>query len=200
MGRSIQKAFPELKQLGEKDATRLMKAIIANELDHYGKEDLTEDAIANTGHGGIIHDKTIGFAQIKPDAIKEQAIAMDKEVEAGKREVNPLQRFEKMNDDQRAKELENPANAPLFVASNLAHNLHMLNNHKSELHVTPEALGYQYNPDCVYARSDTKHSDLMTRKEAENKHIDHNSALPTDAVLQKSEHAANIRKWLEKVY
>ena len=36
------KTFPELKQLPEKDATKLMKAIIANELDHYGPEDIAQ--------------------------------------------------------------------------------------------------------------------------------------------------------------
>ena len=49
------KAFPELRQLGRQDVTMLMKAIVANELDHYGKEDLAQDAIAKTGHGGGLH-------------------------------------------------------------------------------------------------------------------------------------------------
>lgn len=44
-------AFPELQQLGASGAKRLMKAIIANELEHYGKEDLVEDTAVNGGLG-----------------------------------------------------------------------------------------------------------------------------------------------------
>jgi len=194
------KAFPELKQLGEKDTTRLMKAIIANELDHYGKEDLAQDEIAKTGHGGdILHKYSVGFAQIKPDGLRTMAKELDGEVQAGKRVSNPLDRFAKMDKDQLANELANPANTPLFVAAHMAHDLHMLNNHTKDLDVTPVALGYEYNADRVYAKSDSKHEHLLNKKDAEAKHIPYNSALPTDAVLQKSEHAANIREWLKKV-
>ena len=122
----------------------------------------------------------------------------DKEVAEGKRSPNPLHRFEKMNDDQLAKELTNPANAPLFVAAHMAIDLHTLNRHKDELHVTLEALGFFFNADMVYAKSDEKHEHLLKRKEAEKEHIPYDPGLPTDTVLQRSEHAANIRKWLKK--
>jgi len=195
------KAFPELKQLGEKDATRLMKAIIANELDHYGPEDLAQDEMAKTGHGGlVVANRSLGFAQIKPEGVRKMAKEFDKEIAEGRRSANPLLRFEKMNDDQLAKELANPANTPLFVAAHMAIDLQTLNRHNSEVAVNPQALGYWYNADMVYAKSDTKHEHLMTRKNAESKHIPYVPALPTDEVVYKSEHAANIAKWLEKVH
>lgn len=194
------KSFPELKQLGGKDATRLMKAIIANELDHYDPLDLGEDAAAKTGHGGALHDKSIGFAQITPDGLRDMAKQFDAQVERGERTSNPLAKFEKLNSDQLAQALANPANAPLFVAAHMSLDLKTLNRHKGELHVTPESLGYQYNADRVYATSDTKHEHLMTKEEAKAKHIPSNPAWPTDYVLQHSEHAANIRKWLQKVH
>jgi hypothetical protein len=173
------KAFPELKQLGE--------------------EDLGQDAIAKTGHGGSLHGKTFGYGQISPDGVKDMARQLDKEVQSHQRTSNPLAKFEKMNNDQLAQELANPANTPLFVAAHVALDLQTLNRHSKELHVTPEALGFFYNADMVYAKSDKHHEHLLTKKEAQAKNVLYDPALPTDAVLQKSEHAANIRKWLEKV-
>lgn len=193
------KAFPELKQLGEKDATRLMKAITANELEHYDPLDLGEDAAAKTGHGGGLHGKTIGYGQISPDGFRDIARQLDKEVQSHQRTSNPLAKFEKMNNDQLAQELVNPANTPLFVAAHVALDLHTLNRHKNELPVTPESLGYFYNADMAYAKSDKHHEHLLTKKEAQAKNIPYDPALPTDDVLHRSEHAANIRKWLEKV-
>ncbi len=76
------KAFPELKQLGEKDATKLMKAIIANELDHFGPEDLGQDTGAASGHGGSLHKYSLGFAQISPDGLRDMAKQFDAEVRA----------------------------------------------------------------------------------------------------------------------
>ncbi len=191
-------AFPSLKQLGAKDATRLMKAIIANELDHYGGEDITQDAIAKTGHGGSLHGQSIGFGQITPDGVRDMARQFDKAVENHLLTFNPLARFEKMNDDRLAQELAKPANALLFVAAHLALDLQTLSHHSSEVRVTPEALGYFYNADMTYAKSDKHHLHLLTKKEAKAKHIAYDLALPTVTVLQNSEHAANIRKWLEK--
>ncbi|MBS1955744.1 MAG: hypothetical protein JST89_16290 [Cyanobacteria bacterium SZAS-4] len=192
-------AFPELKQLGEKTAVMLMKAIIANELDHYGGEDVTQDAVASTGHGGGLHGRSIGYGQISPDGVRNMAKQFDWEVAHHQRAVNPLAKYEKMNDDKLAQELANPANTPLFVAAHIALDLKNLNRHARELQVTPAALGYWYNADMVYAKLDKKHEHLMTKKEAKAKHIQYDPALPTDIVLQKSEHAANIRKWLEQV-
>ncbi|HEY9785743.1 MAG TPA: hypothetical protein V6D17_10100 [Candidatus Obscuribacterales bacterium] len=105
-----------------------------------------------------------------------------------------------MNNDQLAQALANPVNTPLFVAAHMALDLHTLNRHKNEVHVTAEALGYFYNADRVYARSDTKHEHLLTKEEAKSKNIPSNPAWPTEYVLQHSEHAGNIRKWLEKVH
>ncbi|HMY52690.1 MAG TPA: hypothetical protein PL112_18080 [Candidatus Obscuribacter sp.] len=195
------KAFPELKQLGQKDSIRLMKAIIANELDHYGPEDVTQDEVAKTGHGGgIVGTQSIGFAQIRPDGVRNMSRAFSHELAEGKRTSNPLQRFEKMNNDQLTKELTNPSNAPLFVAAHLARDLQILNRHKNELSVSPEGLGYWYNADRAYAKTDTKHEHLLVRKKADSAGVPNVPALPTEEVLKQSEHAANIRKWLGKIH
>lgn len=186
--------------LGQQDAIRLMKAIVANELNHYGQKDLAEDAIAMAGHGSLIHDRTIGFGQIKPDGVKDMSRQLDRELKSHERTSNPLARFEYLNDARVAQELVKPVNTPLFVAAHIAIDLKTLNRHKNELHVSLEALGYFYNADLGYARSDKYREQLMTRKEANAKKISFNPSLPTDTILQRSEHAANIRKWLKKIY
>lgn len=151
------KAFPELKQIGEKDSVRLMKAIIANELDHYGPADVAQDEIAKTGHGGqLVGNRSLGYPQIEPVGLRNMSKSFSQEVAEHKRDSNPLQRFEKMNDDRLAQELTNPSNAPLFVAAHMARDLHTLNNHKNELSVTVQALGYWYNADVAVAQNDRR--------------------------------------------
>lgn len=192
------KTFPQLKQLGEKDATRLMKAITANELEHFGPEDVGQDAGAGSGHGGALHKYSLGFAQISPDGLRDMARQFDAQVTKHHLGSNPLAAFEKLNNDELAKALVNPANVPLFVAAHVALDLQTLNRHKNEVTVNLEALGYFYNADMVYAATDTKHEHLMSKKDAQAKHIAFNPSLPTDEALKKSEHAANIRRWLGK--
>lgn len=93
-----------------------------------------------------------------------------------------------------------PANAPLFVAAHIAIDLQTLNRHKNELHVTAVALGYWYNADMGYAATDRKHEHIMTKKDAQDNGMPFYPSLPTDEALKKSEHAANIKKWFEKVH
>lgn len=124
----------------------------------------------------------------------------DAEVRAHNMASNPLARFEKMNNDELAKALVNPANAPLFVAAHIAIDLQTLNRHKNELHVTAVALGYWYNADMGHAATDRKHEHIMTKKDAQDNGMPFYPSLPTDEALKKSEHAANIKKWFEKVH
>lgn len=193
-------AFPELAQLGEKNATKLMKAIIANELEHYDPLDLGEDAAAKTGHGGAFHSRSVGFAQITADGIRDMARQLDAQLEHHERAANPLERFKNLNNDQLTKALVNPANAPLLIAAHIALDLKTLNRHQNEFAATPETLGYFYNADRAYAKSDKAHAHLLTKEEAQAKQIPNDIAWPTEYVLQHSEHAANIRRWLEKVH
>ena len=194
------RAFPELRQIGEKNSIKLMKAIIANELDHYGPEDLAQDEIAKTGHGGqLVGNRSLGYPQIEPAGIRNMSKAFSQEMAEQKRHSNPLQPFDRMNSDQLAQELTNPANAPLFVAAHMARDLQTLNNHKNELDVDLQALGYLYNADVVYAQNDSKHEHPISKKESQKKHIPAVAALPTQAILSRSEHATNLKNWLGKV-
>jgi len=194
------KAFPELKQIGEKDSIRLMKAIIANELEHYDPADLAQDALSKTGHaGGALKDRSIGFAQISPNGVRDMSRQLEAQVQRHERTSNPLAKFDKATRDELAEVLAKPENTPLFVAAHLSLDLKTLNRHKNEVEVTPEALGYIYNADRVYAKSDEHHEHLLTKSEARKKQIPNDTAWPTKLVLQQSEHAANIRRWLKKV-
>lgn len=78
------KSFPELAQLGERDTKRLIKAIIANELEHYAPSDLGQDMIAKTGHGGAMHNNSLGFSQIAPDGIKNMTQKNGRTIDKGR--------------------------------------------------------------------------------------------------------------------
>lgn len=199
------KAFPDLKKIGglsEEQSTRLMKAIVGNELTFYGPEDKAQDAICAAGQGRFIMGKTVGFAQIAPEGVRKVSAEFDEEVKKGSRSVNPLAKLAALSDDELAKAMLKPENVPVLVAANIAHNLKMFANHANEVEINPLTLGYQFNPDCVYAKTDTKHSKILSTKEAGKMGLgddDTVTALPSKNVLAKSEHAHNIAKWLKKL-
>ncbi|HEY9869859.1 MAG TPA: hypothetical protein V6D08_11890, partial [Candidatus Obscuribacterales bacterium] len=177
------KAFPELQsvaKLDQQDATRLMKAIVANELDHYGPEDTLEDKAAKAGQSWLIHNRTLGFSQQSPDGLRNMAQILEQDMKAGKRENNPLSQYLHMTDQQLATALEDPKQAPLFVAANLASNARMYERHNYPLNEL--TLGYGFNPDLPDRTGKLQH-DL----------------LPSPEQLAKSQHAENIVKWLKKI-
>lgn len=196
------KAFPDLKKdgaLSEDETVRLMKAIVGNELTFYGPEDKAQDAICDAGQGRFIMGKTVGFAQIAPEGVRKVSAEFDAEVKNGKRNANPLAKLAALSDDELAKAMLKPENVPLLVAANISHNLEMFKRHPNEVEINPLTLGYHYNPDCVYATSDAGHKNVLTKKEADRMGIDTVTALPSAKVLEKSEHAHNIEKWLKKL-
>lgn len=177
------KAFPELESIAKLDqhsAARLMKAITANELDHYGPEDTLEDKAATMGQAWVIHNRTLGFSQQSPDGVRNMAQVLDQDMKAGKRENNPLSQYLHMTDQQLATALEDPKQAPLFVAANLASNARMYERHNYP--VSEQTLGYGFNPDMPDRTGKLQH-DL----------------LPSPEQLAKSQHAENISKWLKKI-
>ncbi|MGH2506319.1 MAG: hypothetical protein ACRDHZ_02735 [Ktedonobacteraceae bacterium] len=154
--------FPELKEaeLSEKQGVTLMKAIIANEVEHYGPEDLTQDVAARAGFK-IDPKYTIGVAQLSTKAVA----ANEKEF------PTQLGRF----NGHETQALLEPTTAPVLVAATLAHYTKQFE--KYNYPITPESLGYAYNPDL---KTESGHKDIM----------------PTKEKMQGSEHAANIRRWL----
>lgn len=196
------KAYPDLKEIGglsEAQSTKLMKAIIGNELTFYGPEDKAQDAICEAGQGSAIHGQTVGFAQIAPDGVRNLSAEFDNEVKAGIRTSNPLRELAGLPDNDLAKAMIKPENLPILVGAVLSHNVQMFNRHKGEVEINPLTLGYSYNPDRVYAKSDKDQEHLLTKKEAVKKGIPYDPALPNKEVLSVSDHAHNIAKWLQKL-
>ncbi|MBZ0185778.1 MAG: hypothetical protein K8F91_05945, partial [Candidatus Obscuribacterales bacterium] len=196
------KAYPDLKEIGrlpEAQSIKLMKAIIGNELTFYGPEDKAQDAICEAGQGSAINGQTVGFAQIALDGVRNLSAEFNNEVKTGIRTSNPLRKLAGLPDNDLAKAMLKPENLPILVGAVLSHNVQMFNRHKSEVEIDPLTLGYSYNPDRVFAKSDKDHEHLLTKKEAEKKGISYDPALPTKEVLTVSEHARNIANWLQKL-
>ncbi len=196
------RAYPDLQKIGglsESQSKILMKAIVGNELTFYGPEDKAQDAVCEAGQGHIFHGKTVGFAQIAPDGVRKLSTEFDKEIKDGTRTDNPLRKLAGLTDDELAKAMLKSENIPVLVGAVISHNVRMFDRHKNEVDTNPLTLGYGYNPDHVFAKSDHEHKHLMTKKEAEKKSIPYDPALPTKHVLSVSEHAHNIAKWLQKL-
>ncbi len=178
-------AFPELQLIGklsEQNATQLMKAIIANELDHYDWRDRLADSVAGAAHGyGKTGEVTIGYSQISVKGVQDLAKDFQKEVDKGDRSSNPLAKYLKMSNEKILESLSNPQELPLLVAANLAHNVGMYN--RNHYPINEQTLGYGFNPD------------LPPQKPKEGHEL-----LPPKERLDKSPHAHNISVWLQKIH
>ncbi|MBU6454090.1 MAG: hypothetical protein KGS72_20085 [Cyanobacteria bacterium REEB67] len=177
---SAYKAFPELQAIGKLDeqaTTRLVKAIIANELEHYDVADRVQDYLATTA-ADTVSKRTIGFPQMSAIGIKGLAQELERQVAKGERTSNPLSEYAHVQISEVSKALEDPQNAPLFVAANIAHNVRMYEQNKYP--ITLMTLGYGFNPDLPDSSGKNNHD-----------------MLPAD--LSKSTHAKNIEKWLKKL-
>lgn len=138
--------FPELKEAGlsEKQGIRLMKAIVLNELEHLNLIDVGQDALANLGLA--LQDKTIGFTQLSPKAVKERESEFPGLFGAFK--------------NKEVQSLENPQKAPELVAATLAHYVKQFA--KYGYPINEETLGYAYNPDL---KTKSGQKDIMPTME-----------------------------------
>ena len=153
-------AFAGLQShLPEKAATALMKAVIANEVEHYDPADVAEDALARSHL--IPPDRTIGITQLTINAIRQRELEF------------PMQLAALREHEREA--LLDPAKAPSLVAATLEHYIRQFEKHQYP--ITSETLGYAYNPDLYTSPG-------------------HKNIMPTLEDMKKSEHAANIRRWL----
>lgn len=199
---SAQSEFPEIQgHLSPKAAVALMKAITANELEHYGSEDRIQDVWANLS-GGIGESRmTLGFTQVSPKGVVDMAQELEEEHKQHRRKDNPLSKYLSMPEKQVVSSLEDPTTAPLIVAANIAHNIRMYERRK--VPITPATLGYGFNPDISFRRDD-KHQEHPLRPK-EVRHLVRQgiacdkAVIPNTAILERSEHVANILRWFKKV-
>lgn len=138
--------FPELKKAGltEKQAIMLMKAIVLNELEHLNLIDVAQDTAAGFGYAQA--ERTIGFTQLSPNAVKERGAEFPQQLGTLKK--------------QEVQSLENPQKAPELVAATLVHYIKQFS--KYGYPINEETLGYAYNPD-LYTKSGLK--DIMPTME-----------------------------------
>ena len=195
-------AFPEIKDaLSPEGSNRLMKAVIANELNNYGPDDVIQDKLAKLTGGIGESGMTLGYSQITPVGVRAMAKELEDQVNRHERANNPLAKY--LNADNKAitRALEDPKEAPLLVAANIAHNIRMYRN--NGVVINEGTLGYGFNPDVSFRHDDKKHEHPLTPKEA--KHLKSagvsvdKAILPTGAVLGKSPHFANIEQWLSAI-
>lgn len=122
----------------------------------------------------------MALTQITVKGVRNAALELENEVKEGKRHDNPLQKYLGMENRQILSALNDPREAPLLVASNLAHNARMYIRHNYP--VTAETLGYGFNPDLPDPSGKLEH-DLM----------------PPVKKLEHSPHVKNIRNWLHQL-
>lgn len=199
---SAQSGFPEIQaHLSPKTAVALMKAITANELEHYGSEDYIQDVWANLSRGIGESRMTLGFTQVSPKGVVDMAQELEEELKQHRRKDNPLSKYLSMPEKQVVASLEDPTTAPLIVAANIAHTIRMYEHRK--VPITPATLGYGFNPDISF-RLDDKHQEHPLRPK-EVRHLVRQgipcdkAIIPTKAILERSEHVANILRWFKKV-
>lgn len=161
------KAFPELSVLPKAEATRLMKAIVLNELDHYDLKDQAQDA-------GLPLGETFGISQLSRKAITNHAEILQQQVNKGQRHTNPLAQYRSLDDAHLKAVLLDTNQAPLLVAENLAYNIRQYNRHGYP--ITTETLAYGYNPDI-------KRTDRT------------NEIFPALTKVQDSTHVRNVMGW-----
>ncbi len=172
------KAFPELgKYFSPEEGSTLIKALVANELDHYNWIDKKEDELARSTHSHLLHALTLGDSQISPDAVQKWAKEFELEVKEGKRRLNPLADLVHASHSQLVEALEDRTRAPQLVAACLAHNLRMYENHG--IPVTEQTMAYGFNPD-------------VPKKGPHN-------LLPNQATLDNSTHVKNVLNWIDKL-
>lgn len=199
---SAQSRFPEIQaHLSPKAATALMKAITANELEHYGSEDRIQDAWANLSGGVGESRMTLGFTQVSPKGVVDMAQELEDDLKQHRRKDNPLSKYLAMPEQQVVASLEDPTTAPLIIAANIAHTIRMYERRK--VPITPATLGYGFNPDISFRRDDKHHEHPLRPKEV--RHLVRQGVacekaiVPTEAILDRSEHVANILRWFKKV-
>ncbi len=84
-------AFPEIKRaLSLEGGVRLIKAIIANELNNYGPDDVIQDKLAKLTGGIGESGMTLGYSQITPVGVRAMAKELQDQFHRHERSSNPL--------------------------------------------------------------------------------------------------------------
>lgn len=193
--------FPEFTRAGidPERIQKLCKAILANELEHYDRSDQADDTSVRVAGsplprpGRSAEDATLGYAQISVNGVKKLSQKFPQVLEyLTKCGYAPGQEMNALND---------PKIAPVLIAANLAQTANMYQRH--HIPVNEQTLGYGFNPDISFNKTDAERKNPLTASEAELVRnlgaTTEKAILPSPSILEKSEHVLNIRRWLERL-
>lgn len=189
-------SFPALHQfLSDKEATRLMQALVRNELHHYDPGDIAGDK--NASDGQAKDSETLGYAQITPLGLRtfEQNYPQLKAFLTAKGYIGSAH-------EQKA--LEDPSCVPMIVGAKLQSiaDFFKISHDKItgvlSVPVTAKTLAYAYNADVYYNPNNSKNPDFHANTLPKAKEAEHlrgyEKAYPTGdlRVLSKSVHVQNV--------
>ncbi len=193
-------AFPELgKYLSEQDGSKLMRALVRNELHNYDVKDRMGGNKSN--HGQVPFDETLGYSQISVDGVKMFELQYPK-----LKEFLECKGYTGKNHEAQA--LQDPTCTPMIVAAKLQTEVDALKNSHDKLHsvkpisITWRTLAYTYNSDVYYNPKSSTNPDIHANVIPKAKELEHlrgyEKAYPTsdERVLNKSEHLKNVEQQL----
>jgi hypothetical protein len=204
-------AFPKLSaHLSAAQATKVMKALVWNELNCYSFEDAGQDAEAKRGTMEPTSKETVGYAQISPRAIKE--------FETGKtangatlREPYPqlAEYFQSKGynkEGYQSQVLEDPTCIPMIVAAKLESLCDYYDSHRDKvtggkIEINSQSLVYGFNADVFYnphnkANPGFHSNPLPVVAQQMETRLGNEKAFPTSDpnVLSASRHLQNVSK------
>ncbi len=193
-------SFPDLQQyLSKHDGTRLMQALVRNELHNYDVKDRFGDTMSK--HGNAEPGETLGYSQISPNGVKEfcQKYPQLREYLASKG-------YDGKNAEAAA--LRDPSCIPMIVAAKLQSEVDTLKTAHDKLHpdkpvdINWRTLAYTYNADVYYNPKTPDSPDFHASIYPKAKEMEHlrgyEKAYPTSdgLVLSNSEHLKNVEQQL----
>lgn len=196
-------AFPELSNyLSGQDGTRLMKALVRNELHNYDVKDHVGDTMARFGH--VDSTETLGYPQITPLGLKqfEDKYPQLKAFIASKGHTGA---------NAEADALRDPACTPMIVAAKLQSEVDTLKNAQDKLQpghkvqINWRSLAYTYNADVYYNPKTPQNPDFHANIVPKAKDIEHlrgyDKAYPTsdERALSQSQHVKNIEEEMKLI-
>ena len=193
-------AFPELvKYLSAETASKLMKALVRNELHNYDVKDRMGDEKSH--HGYINPRETLGYAQIAPIGVTKFCAKYPQLQEFLAKHGHSGQKAE-------ASALLDPKCVPMIMAAKLQsevddfkHTSDKMRPGKS-VEINARSLAYAYNADVYYNPKTPENPDLHANVLPKAKELEHvrgyEKAYPTsdERVLSKSEHLKNVERQL----
>jgi hypothetical protein len=197
-------SYPKLQQyLSEPESTRLMQALVRNELHWYDAKDKAGDRAAQAGHPNPT--ETLGYAQITPKGVQEfesGVINGQRVREADNNLTQFLASKGYSGPGHEARALEDPSCVPMIVAAKL--NTLVQAYEKSDTTINARTLAYGYNADVYHNPSNPNsfHAAAYPGAATVEQRLGNVKAFPTDseAALKESIHLRNVEAQMKQVH